>query len=276
MTHHPDGPPRALVPPLDCAAFEHHLADYLDDDLSPARRAAARAHLDGCAPCSALVADLEGIRREAAALPLLHPSRDLWDGVAERIAAPVLPLAVAPPPARRSWLHRPWSAAAAALLLVGSTATLTWTAARRGAGDAPPAATTSVAVAPPSAPAVAAPVPAAAEPAAPEGPAAGPPSATAAPTTRLARREAAAPASPYDREIAELRVVLERQRAGLDTGTVRVVEQNLAIIERAIRESRAALAADPSSPFLNQQLNDMLGEKLELMRTAVLLSGDDE
>ena len=274
MTHHPDGPPRALVPPLDCAAFEHHLADYLDDDLSPPRRAAARAHLDGCAACSTLVADLEGIRREAAALPLLRPSRDLWDGVAERIAAPVLPLAVAPPPARRSWLHRPWSAAAAALLLVGSTATLTWTAARRGAGDdqaSPP-----VAVAPSPAPADVTPVPAVASPAAPEAPAAEPPASAAAPTTRLARREAATPAGPYDREIAELRVVLERQRAGLDTGTVRVVEQNLAIIERAIRESRAALAADPSSPFLNQQLNDMLGEKLELMRTAVLLSGDDE
>lgn len=272
MTHHPDGPPRALVPPLDCAAFEHHLADYLDDDLSPARRAAARAHLDGCAACSALVADLEGIRREAAALPLLRPSRDLWDGVAERIAAPVLPLAVAPPPVRRSWLHRPWSAAAAALLLVGSTATLTWTAAQRGAGDEPPAAPVAVA---PSTPAVASPAPAVTTPAAPEAPGTAP-AAPAGPTTRLAAREAAVPASPYDREIAELRVVLERQRAGLDTGTVRVVEQNLAIIERAIRESRAALAADPSSPFLNQQLNDMLGEKLELMRTAVLLSGDDE
>ena len=274
MTHHPDGPPRALVPPLDCAAFEHHLADYLDDDLSPPRRAAARAHLDGCAACSTLVADLEGIRREAAALPLLRPSRDLWDGVAERIAAPVLPLAVAPPPARRSWLHRPWSAAAAALLLVGSTATLTWTAAMRGAGDdAPAAPTPPVAVATPATPAVvpAAPVAPAPEPAAPERLPVPP-----APATRLAARDAAAPASPYDREIAELRVVLQRQRAGLDTGTVRVVEQNLAIIERAIRESRAALAADPSSPFLNQQLNDMLGEKLELMRTAVLLSGDDE
>ena len=285
MTHHPDDAPLlALEPPVDCAAFERRLADYLEGDLPPALRVAAETHRSGCQACAALVADLDRVRDLAAALPLLHPSRDLWDGVAARISAPVVPIAVAGTPAaaaRRPWLHRPWLAAAAALLLVGSTATLTYTVASRAPLDGPVASAPTVAVGPepvtvvrPAPPADAMPAVATPEP---TPPAAEPARAGAPSRTRLAADAApAVPASPYDREIAQLRAVLDRQRSTLDTGTVRVVQRNLAIIDQAIRESRDALARDPSSQFLNQQLTDMLGEKLELMRTAVLLSGADD
>ena len=50
---------------------------------------------------------------------------------------------------------------------------------------------------------------------------------------------------------------------------------NLAIIDRAIAESRAALLRDPSSGYLNERLSSALQDKLQLMRTAVLLSSDD-
>ncbi|HEY0969613.1 MAG TPA: hypothetical protein VGE02_01415, partial [Gemmatimonadales bacterium] len=76
----------------------------------------------------------------------------------------------------------------------------------------------------------------------------------------------------YDREIAIMRGLLDQRRAALDTSTVRVLETNLDIIDRAIRDSREALARDPASPLLNRQLTDALDEKLELMRTAVLVS----
>jgi len=285
MTHHPDDAPLlALEPPVDCAAFERRLADYLEGDLPAALRVAAEAHLSGCQACAALVADLDRVRDLAAALPVLHPSRDLWHGVAARISAPVVPIAVAgaPAAARRPWLHRPWAAAAAALLLVGSTATLTYTVASRGPRDGPVAATPTVAIGPepvtvvrPAPPADPASAATTRQPTAP--PVAEPTPAAAPPRTRLAADAApAVPASPYDREIAQLRAVLDRQRSALDTGTVRVVQRNLAIIDQAIRESRDALARDPSSQFLSQQLTDMLGEKLELMRTAVLLSGADD
>jgi hypothetical protein len=293
MTHDHTTTPLELVPPLDCAAFEHHLGDYLEGDLPPAQRTAAEAHRAGCAACARLVAELDGLRDAAAALPMLHPSRDLWEGVAARIAAPVVPIAVDTPRrsgARGNWLRQPWMAAAAALLLVGSTAALTYTLASRAPLGGPSASAPGVAAAPAvagperAAPVAPLPTPAPASPAdaAPAMPGAtpdavpGPARTRTAPapaSTRLAAN--AGPASPYDAEISQLRAVLEQRRAGLDTGTVRVVERNLAIIEQAIRESRAALARDPSSQFLSQQLNAMLGDKLELMRTAVLLSGDD-
>ena len=75
----------------------------------------------------------------------------------------------------------------------------------------------------------------------------------------------------YDREIASLRRMLDTRRSELDTATVRVLEENLTIIDRAIDQSRQALARDPNSTFLVNHLNDALGRKVELLRTATLL-----
>ncbi|MBX6722468.1 MAG: hypothetical protein IRY92_04385 [Dactylosporangium sp.] len=43
------------------------------------------------------------------------------------------------------------------------------------------------------------------------------------------------------------------------------------MIDRAIAESRAALAKDPASGLLNDQLNIALDRKVELLRTVALL-----
>jgi hypothetical protein len=52
---------------------------------------------------------------------------------------------------------------------------------------------------------------------------------------------------------------------------VRVLEENLTVIDRAIEQSRQALERDPNSTFLTDHLNDALGRKVELLRTATLL-----
>lgn len=77
--------------------------------------------------------------------------------------------------------------------------------------------------------------------------------------------------SLYGREIAVLREAAEGTLGQLDSGTVAVVRRNLAIIDQAIRESRAALAADPGSPFLQEQLDRAYGEKVALLRRLTLL-----
>jgi hypothetical protein len=82
---------------------------------------------------------------------------------------------------------------------------------------------------------------------------------------------AAPGAATYDREIAQLRRVVQQRRADLDSGTVAVLERNLRVIDDAIAQSRAALARDPRSRFLGQQLERTLDQKLELLRTAALL-----
>jgi len=74
----------------------------------------------------------------------------------------------------------------------------------------------------------------------------------------------------YDREISSLRAAL-RHRTDLDSATVRVLEQSLHVIDDAIAQSRRALAKDPNSRLLGDQLTRALDQKVELLRTAVLL-----
>jgi hypothetical protein len=50
-----------------------------------------------------------------------------------------------------------------------------------------------------------------------------------------------------------------------------VLVRNLVIIDAAIAQSRAALARDPHSPFLGDQLTRALGQKVELLRTVALM-----
>jgi hypothetical protein len=75
----------------------------------------------------------------------------------------------------------------------------------------------------------------------------------------------------YEREIRGLGRILDERRGELDSATVAVLEKNLAVIDQAIRQSREALARDPRSRFLDQQLNSALDKKVELLRTAALL-----
>ena len=277
MTHHHMNRPGTA----DCAAFEARLADFLEGDLPPAPRAAAERHLSGCAACSALVADLRALTDEARALPPLEPSRDLWPGIAARIEAPVVSLPARRAGAEPSWLRRPWLAAAAVALLMAGSAGVTYLATGRAPAAAPVAPVPrTVALAPglvsaPAGPDSLVPTPVATT--TPQAPAPTP-TAPARPRGGTPARLAANGATPaaalqaYDTEIAQLRRVLDERRGSLDTATVRILEQNLGIIDRAIRESRAALARDPASRLLYQQLNAALDTKLELMRTAVLLT----
>ena len=254
-----------------CATFEARLADYLEGDLTPAQRVAAERHLAACPACTALVADLHALRGEARTLPALAPSRDLWAGIAERIETPVVALPARRAEAQPSWLRRPWLAAAAVALLMAGSAGTTYLLTTRTPAAAPDeAAPRTIALAPRLVSAPAGPDSAVSTPVTP--------AASASATGRAPARLAANGGGPavalqaYDLEIAQLRRVLDERRGSLDTATVRILQQNLGIIDGAIRESRAALARDPASRLLFQQLNAALDTKLELMRTAVLLT----
>jgi hypothetical protein len=75
----------------------------------------------------------------------------------------------------------------------------------------------------------------------------------------------------YDSEITALHAALERRRGQLNPSTVAVIEQNLQVIDDAIRQSKAALAKDPNSRLLNDQLDRTLAKKTGLLRAAALL-----
>jgi hypothetical protein len=223
------------TPDMSCARFDALLGDLLDDTLDQATREACGRHRAGCPACASLLADLEGLRSAAALLPPPAPSRDLWAAIEPRLQAPVVPLHQAPPPPPASRWRR---LAVAAVALVTVSAGTTWTLMRRGASPAPEGA---------GAPAVAV-TPAVA--------------ATGQPTTLD---------TLYGREIALLHEAALGSLGQLDSATAAVVRRNLAIIDQAIRESRAALAADPHSGFLLEQLDRAYGQKVHLLRRLTLL-----
>ena len=75
----------------------------------------------------------------------------------------------------------------------------------------------------------------------------------------------------YDSAVDELERVLADGRGRLDTATVRVLEQNLALIDRAIAQARRAVAADSANVYLNTHLAETMRRKIDLLRQAAAL-----
>lgn len=265
---------------MTCEVFADRLMAYLEDDTDATTRAALERHAVTCAECGAILADLRKLRVEAANLPELTPSRDLWAGIAERIEAPVVSIGGTPPTeSRRSLVSRFWKSGLVAASLVGAT-TLGYLAGNRGIEEQTVAGldreatmqqviTTPVEVA--SIPATESPAvrsnPSSAEPSsiapAPVAPPASAPSG--------AQLVVASLTADYDREITQLRQLLDTRRNQMDPATVAVIERNLQVIDAAITETRQAIARDPNSRFLIESLNQSLQSKVELMRTAAML-----
>jgi hypothetical protein len=78
-------------------------------------------------------------------------------------------------------------------------------------------------------------------------------------------------AGGFEGAVEQLRATFESQRDRLSPETVATIEQNLAIIDRAIAESRAALEKDPNDPDLPLLLSGVYRQKLELLQHAVAL-----
>ncbi|MBA2687757.1 MAG: zf-HC2 domain-containing protein [Gemmatimonadaceae bacterium] len=259
---------------MTCASVDDLLVDILEGDVSAETGAAVDAHVSECARCTALLREIGHVRESAAALPDLAPSSDLWKGIAARIETPVVVLG------ERKQIRRfaspLWMAAAASLLVVASSGVTYWATTRSIEPVAPasviaaaPAVVEKVeeqpaAVASNEVESVSAPVSSSRN----FGRAA---SGGAARLVSSNRRSAFAPDTVFGSEIARLQRVIAERRSELDPQTVNVVEMNLKLIDAAIRSSRAALAKDPASRFLNQQLTRTLDKKVELLRTVALM-----
>jgi len=261
---------------MTCEAFDAALPDYLEGTLDESMRASVEAHLRECVRCAGLVRDLENIQKEAAALPDLVPSHDLWEGIEARIAAPVIPLAARPE--RQKRYVPAWMGIAAAALVV-STAGITYTITSRSmtgrqaqsvaigtTGETQPPLDTGTPQQSPDA-ATTAPVnsgsgnlPGAKGSSAQRG------GVQANLVSQPANSDAV-----YGKEIEMLQRIVSQRKTQLDPSTVAIIEKNLQIIDNAIAQSRAALAKDPASMLLSGQLTRALDKKVELLRTAALL-----
>ncbi|MBA3646679.1 MAG: zf-HC2 domain-containing protein [Gemmatimonadaceae bacterium] len=275
---------------MTCERLEAILPDYFEGDLSDEVKAAADAHLKTCASCAAIVVDIDRISRGASALPAMRPARDLWNAIEERITAPVIPLAQ---PADRS-VRRfgpAWMAVAAAALIV-STAGVTYLVTTRGTPGKPAA--IAIAIPKQAVPAVDSSIAPADKPAT----VASTDEAPMRNNPRLAPRTSTHVASntrertprvtnagntatnfgamqsdvAYNHEISILERIVSSRSSGLDPVTVQVVKKNLQVIDEAIAQSKAALAKDPASALLYDQVTRAYGKKVELLRTAASLT----
>lgn len=247
------------VPTIDCRKFDELLPDYLESTLSLPQRATADAHAASCARCGELLADIRSIVDRAGALPALQPSRDLWPAVAARLDAPVVSIAQAPSTRRRFRIPAWGGMAAAAAVLIVVTSLVTRELTQRGPNVDSSVVTT------------------------PTAPARLPDSLGGGETTLVApqptlannpaeTRERVSAAVTYSREIARLQALVRQQGSVLDPTTTAIIENSMRIIDSALVEARAALARDPASRFLNEQVDKTLEKKLELLRSVTLLA----
>lgn len=210
------------------------LSDYLDGDLSDAERGALERHLDACPSCTAALDELTRVVERARGLPSRPPAADLWPGIAARIGPGAPPIPVAPSRKPRRWSFSLPELAAACLAAAVVSGGGVWFLASRSPGAPIPAQPVAVS-----------PVPSLAQPAAAQ--------------------------QKYDAAVADLERVLEHGRGTLDTTTVRVIERNLALIDRAITDARRALAADPGNTYLNAHLARTMRRKIDLLRQAATI-----
>jgi anti-sigma factor RsiW len=214
------------------------LSEYLDGDLAEAEKAALEAHAVTCTACQETLAGLRRIVVRARSLEDRPPSRDLWSGVAARIGAG----ASAGPSAGASGgvSRRRLSFSVPQLLAAGIALTVL-----SGGGawllHPDPA---RVAAVQPAAPGTV-------------------PVATVGSTGTAGRN--------YDSAVDDLERILAEGRGRLDSTTVRVLEQNLALIDRAIAQAQRAVAADSANVYLNTHLAETMRRKIDLLRQAAAL-----
>jgi len=213
------------------------LSEYLDGELNKVERDALEKHLESCAECSAVLDDLRAVTLRAESLDDRPPTRDLWSGIAERIGSTTTTgetRAIESARSRKWWSGRritlgipQLAAAAVALVVLSGTGVGAFVALRQTSSSA------TVAV--------------------PE------PGITVSNVANLG-------GAKYDSAVAELEQALTANKGQLDSATVKVIKQNLAIIDRAIDQARQALAADPGSTYLSNHLAGALRQKVELLR----------
>jgi hypothetical protein len=276
---------------MTCDRFTDRLMPYLERETDDATRVAIERHAVTCGDCGSLLADLRKLRVDSANLPELAPGRDLWEGIAARIEAPVVAIGgdrasrpAHPATVRRAWLRRALlaaslvGAAGVGYLARGGGAPLVFPREMGEDVAALPSADTQLLVTAPEGgpagtPAMTAPTTeVAATPRSSAIPSANAPAAASAPVRPLEVQLAVATlTADYDREIARLRLLIEQRRNQLDPVTVAIIEKNLVVIDSAITQSKKAIVDDPASGFLIESLNHSLQTKVELMRTVAML-----
>ena len=234
------------------------LSEYVDDELSPQEKARIAAHLSECPSCARLVDDLRAVVSAAQAVENRPPARDLWPAIADRIERRsgrprVVPIDSRREPRRLSFSVPQLAAASIAIALLSAGAV--WMAIRDGGSALAPTA---------SAPRSEEPITGAVEE--PVSGAAG----ETAPAVTVADRGAPVETAEYEAAVAELERLLDE--ANIDPEIRQAIDENLAVIDDAIRQTRRALEEDPDDVYLNTHLASTMQRKIDVLQGAARLA----
>jgi hypothetical protein len=228
------------------------LSAYIDGELTADERTSVEQHLETCADCQGVLADLRGIVVRARALEDRPPENDLWTEIEARLEKRPVVVPLETHRARRLLSFSLPQMAAAAVALIVLSVSATWWArsgAERGTDGGPPVTAVQ-----------------------PDG--ATPTQPVSLDCTFLGiPRECPAPDSrrnpvAEDIAVADFEELLAMYRDRLDPETVATVETNLAAIDQAIEEIVEAIDADPESAQLYNYLTSARQRKLDVMRQA--------
>jgi anti-sigma factor RsiW len=211
------------------------LNEYIDDALAAGDRADVERHLATCAECRALVDDLRDIRRAAAALEPRDVPVRAWRRIERAIQ---LEQEHRGGGRAKGLRYARWQYLAAAAVVLIATVV--------GIQLLRPARTT----APP------------------------PSTAAAAPTSEAAiaiEAELRAAEQHYEKAISGLEQIAKSEQGALDPRTAATLQKNLAVIDQAISESRAALRTQPASEPAQQSLIENFKTKIALLQDTVAL-----
>lgn len=229
----------------ECERFAPALAAMVDEALEPHDRRRVDAHLAGCEACREHLADLQAIRSLAATLEPIEPPARVWHDVRRRVAVEGRTPRVA-----AGWWSR-WSVGGAGPIRVAGVGP------RWSVGGTALAAAAGIVLT----------VVLAGNPDRVRSPASDMPGGTMLPTV-AGGLEPFEPA--YVSAIRDLEQ-LAGARPPVQPAVQTVLAGNLAVVERAISESRSALEAAPGSEVARDRLRAGLARKLALLRTSAAL-----
>lgn len=220
------------------------LSDYLDGELGAKERVQLEEHLSSCPECSNTLEQLLRVVARARSLEDRGPEADIWSGIADRINAAGIAEVVdleergqrRPVREWRLTFSFPQLAAAGIALMVLSAGTA-WMVSKAAAPEVSDIAAVE----------------------------AGGAMVEESADVRLA--------TSYDAAVMRLEQILQESRDQLDTLTVRIIEENLMIIDKAIAQAQRALAQDPASFYLKEHLAATKQQKLEFLRRAAQMAG---
>lgn len=231
---------------MPCARYRQSIHELVDGTLGPIRKAELQQHLDTCAPCRALVADLQFVHDSAASLGELAPPDGVWLQVAGRLRqegrVTPLPAVVHAAPRRHVALL---AIAAALVLTIGASLMVLLRDDTAVPADV-------VATTPGNAPD-------------------GDPVQGIAEEIRLAEMH-------YQNAIGRLEKVAQLDattgETTIDPETVATLQRSLSVIDQAIAESRTALRTEPQNAPARDSLFDALKRKVALLQDTVVLMNE--